>query len=506
MTLPRRLILPPNDSALERALAEAMAVPEDIAAIPARLEDRFERPADEELPFLIWEWGLQPVMPYLTDPRRALAEGRPWHKVRGTIPAGHIARGWIDVSAEFEAEANKNYHLHLTELVIGDRLEAVINLSRLSNSLRSKLYRLTYNYDIRAVRGGGRSKMALSIFGADSGHRMTPDGPILSFVDYRLAHAAAVPELRGGLDVLLGSVARRHMKIVFGVDKAGSRQEFAPPDQALPSIGLKARAGARQRGQMDVLRPIASAWAGHGRFADWQSVFIGLRPVEGGGLKIGFPFGSKVDAPGWERVYRIPDPIERVLKAAGKGALNTGPAQTVGALATSPPPRFAGHKARKSPHGQAVSPGEHIAGTGLVPSAEADRHLAASVRGAQTRFADWQSRFAYLVPVQASHARFATTRFLDQVSKPHWLHLAKVPDPIRVSLALATTGAVNNGVDITLERTAAATSAADAGQTVSTGGAAAVSKGAPVSGLTWSPDLNFSPPNPVGLFAHTETP
>lgn len=189
--LPQRALpLPPNTSPLENALAKALALPDDLANISKTIDERFENPADEDLPFLIWEWGLQPVLPYLDNPRRALKQGRLWQKTRGTIPAGHTARSWLNVTAEHEQQADKRFHLHLSQLVVGPNLEGTIILSRLSHSLRTHLYRLTYGLDHRELMGGGRSKRGLAIRANMSGIKTREDWPLLSFREYELAKAS----------------------------------------------------------------------------------------------------------------------------------------------------------------------------------------------------------------------------------------------------------------------------------------------------------------------------
>ncbi|WP_068087488.1 phage tail protein [Polycladidibacter stylochi] len=181
MSLP----LPVSATPLMRALAAAMALPDDMRALPERIAQRFNNPADEDLPFLIWEWGLGVVVNYLQDPRAALAKGRAWQRIRGTIDAGHMAREWIGVSADHEQHAQKYTTLHLDAPTSGRQSEAVIALSKASVSLRSHLHRLTYNLDHRAFQfASDHSRYGHMIYGADSGVPYSSIGPLLSYLDH----------------------------------------------------------------------------------------------------------------------------------------------------------------------------------------------------------------------------------------------------------------------------------------------------------------------------------
>jgi hypothetical protein len=186
------LPLAPNKSALENALAMALATPDDIYAAPQVAENRIKTPSDEDLPFLIWEWGLQAVLPYISDPRETLRQGRAWQKKRGTLAAGEIARAWVGVIAEHEQAKDKYYHLHLSEFLTLDELEPVIALSRLSQSMRNRLYRLTYKYDVRAAHYAD-AHYGDNFYGIDSGARPYPDWPVLSFKHN--------PQIFGGLNL-----------------------------------------------------------------------------------------------------------------------------------------------------------------------------------------------------------------------------------------------------------------------------------------------------------------
>lgn len=179
-----RLPLPPNETPLEYALAHAMAMPDDLVNLPQTIEERLENPHDSELPFLIWEWGLQPVLPYLKEPRKALAQGRRWQKRRGTIGAGHTARSWIDVHADHEQNELKRFQLHLNNLPSDNRPHEVIALSNLSKSLRNRLVRLTHDLDGRAFKINGSFVNGLDCVGDWTGVNIDGLEPVVSFASH----------------------------------------------------------------------------------------------------------------------------------------------------------------------------------------------------------------------------------------------------------------------------------------------------------------------------------
>lgn len=178
------LPLPPNASQLEMSLAVALMPPEDLRNLPADLDSRLDRPNDEELPFHVWEWGLEPVLPYLKDPRIALKDGRPWQKRRGTIGAGDIARAWIDVTADHEQNQGKRFQLHLRNLPSDNRPNEVIALSDLSKSVRNTLVRVTHQLDGRAFQVNGSYVNGLDRVEDWTGVHIEGLKPVVSFASF----------------------------------------------------------------------------------------------------------------------------------------------------------------------------------------------------------------------------------------------------------------------------------------------------------------------------------
>jgi len=195
-------LLPPNRTALDVALSETLG---------PRLLDRAlgirglkGDPADSILPWLVWEYGLEELLPWLTDPRRAIREGVLWQRLRGTPQALTTALGWIDLAAGLEEEGPGN-RFTLFQLRFGQApdlpvVRAVLRLAQLSAPARARLARL-YNliYDVRPFVPS-RSPWG-DLLGDWSGVMAWDGGPKLSFGrlhagDAALITSAAAPQFR----------------------------------------------------------------------------------------------------------------------------------------------------------------------------------------------------------------------------------------------------------------------------------------------------------------------
>lgn len=149
-------ILPPNVTTLERDLFDAasMSGVVDPALGIMRLAKLVDIP-DSYLPFLIYEYGLGELLPFLTDPREAIAEGVKWQRYRGTPAALTTALSWVgitEVEVEEEPPGVKfaEFQLKLGDIPSGANVDDILSIVDLSVPVRSRLSRI-YNehYDIR---------------------------------------------------------------------------------------------------------------------------------------------------------------------------------------------------------------------------------------------------------------------------------------------------------------------------------------------------------------------
>jgi len=149
-------LLPPNASRLERAISLAADPLTHLGLASDALIDFKTNPADSLLPWLIWEYGLGELLPYLPEPRRAIAEGIRWQRLRGTPAALTTALSWIGATATVEQETPG---IHFAEFqfdpgLVLDSDTAIANLiaiARLSAPARSRLSRIYHGYDLRRL-------------------------------------------------------------------------------------------------------------------------------------------------------------------------------------------------------------------------------------------------------------------------------------------------------------------------------------------------------------------
>ena len=149
-------LLPPNATALERSLSLSTDLLTRLGGETESLKGFKTDPSDSLLPWLIWEYGLGELLPYLPDPRRAIAEGLRWQRLRGTPAALTTALSWIGATATVEQETPG---IHFAEfqfdpgrVLDADRAIAnLIAIARLSAPARSRLSRIYHGWDLRRL-------------------------------------------------------------------------------------------------------------------------------------------------------------------------------------------------------------------------------------------------------------------------------------------------------------------------------------------------------------------
>jgi P2-related tail formation protein len=210
MTASRYDLLPPNATQLERDVSRAISSLERIK--PGETQEVFDADVFENevfanqrvlfnlrtakrttipssvVPWLIYEYGLGEILPYLGDnQRRALAEGVLWQRVRGTPAAVRIALGWIGVDGFIdESEGGSarwaEYQLGLAAAISGDALfEQIAAVTRISSPVRSRLQRVYAVYDCRRFILSHSLLSGGDLLSDHSGVRLDPELPQISF-------------------------------------------------------------------------------------------------------------------------------------------------------------------------------------------------------------------------------------------------------------------------------------------------------------------------------------
>lgn len=149
-------LLPANATQLEQALSLSTDPLSRLALSADAIRQFKTEPSDPLLPWLIWEYGLGELLPYLPDPRRAIAEGILWQRLRGTPAALSTALSWIGATATIEQEP-PGVHFAEFQLDPGQVLDSdtaianLIAIAKLSAPARSRLSRIYHGYDLRRI-------------------------------------------------------------------------------------------------------------------------------------------------------------------------------------------------------------------------------------------------------------------------------------------------------------------------------------------------------------------
>lgn len=198
-------LLPANATALEIAISLATDVEHLYSAVDAI--GRFKsHPKDDVIPYLVWEYALEELLPYLPDPRWAIRDGVLWQRLRGTPKALEVALAWIGARAtriEQEEAGGAHwaeYQFDSGRVLSDDEVARYVAVARLSAPARSRLSRIYHGHDLRRVVLDG-SRLGDALLSDHSGTLWVGDGSTrLSFgrvrkiahpVTLTLAHARA---------------------------------------------------------------------------------------------------------------------------------------------------------------------------------------------------------------------------------------------------------------------------------------------------------------------------
>ncbi|WP_265017138.1 phage tail protein [Wolbachia endosymbiont (group B) of Endotricha flammealis] len=175
------MLLPPNATKQEKALVDAT----DYKVDPSCIRGFKFRLEEETLSWIIEEYGLEEILRWVKDKRKAVVEGVKFQRLRGTPESLKIALKWANI--EDITIIKEPPGKHFFELQIGIKdvpndffVDAVVELAKLSLPVRSRLMRIFNDY-----YNVQRFILDESLFGdllSDySGVKIEKDGPVLSF-------------------------------------------------------------------------------------------------------------------------------------------------------------------------------------------------------------------------------------------------------------------------------------------------------------------------------------
>ncbi len=148
-------LLPDNAQPLEIALSLATAPSVDVDEAVVGLRGiKLRNPPPSFLPYLIYEYGLGELTPYLPNLYELIGEGIDWQRIRGTPASVDLALSWIGYSAEIEEPSIRRWRWNLFQLALDRVRDNEIDLSRiegvaqLSVPVRSYFWRGFFGYDV----------------------------------------------------------------------------------------------------------------------------------------------------------------------------------------------------------------------------------------------------------------------------------------------------------------------------------------------------------------------
>lgn len=156
------------------------------AAVPA-ITTAKENPPPSFLPFLVWEYGLGMLTPYVGNLYNLINEGVAWERVRGTYAGVRRGLAFINVTATVEPAWHgrvwwNSAQLRFPELPANDNplLENIEGITRLSLPFRSDLRRGVFQYDVPAAEADGTA-LDEAHLEEESGIRLKAGGTLWSF-------------------------------------------------------------------------------------------------------------------------------------------------------------------------------------------------------------------------------------------------------------------------------------------------------------------------------------
>lgn len=180
-------LLAPNATKWERVVTDTLDTWASLdGSIVAIRGTKIIAPPPRFLPFLIYEYGLGELTPYVPNLYDLIAEGIDWQRVRGTPAAMALALSWLDYTASIEEERHTRRYWNLFQLHLDrvrdaradlDRIEGV---AKLSVPLRSVFWRGFHGFDIRPLTFS-HGHYSGAHYGEYSGIRLRQGGPLWSF-------------------------------------------------------------------------------------------------------------------------------------------------------------------------------------------------------------------------------------------------------------------------------------------------------------------------------------
>lgn len=195
-------LLTPIGHLRERTLALACDPTPRLGDAIASLHGlKINNPPPSLLPYLVFEYGLGMLSPYVPNLYELIEEGVDWQRIRGTHAAVAQALAWISYSGAIEEAPTRRTWWNMWQLAL-DGLPAaesdlirVEGLAGLSAPRRSDFWRGFHGYDARECEAG-ESRWGETLLGDQSGVVVAPGAARWSFGRrYEIDHDMTEAEL-----------------------------------------------------------------------------------------------------------------------------------------------------------------------------------------------------------------------------------------------------------------------------------------------------------------------
>lgn len=187
---PRRTLLPPQSTPLERALDQTFPQWDDLA-------DAFTVPSvgepEQFAPWLAAEYELAQFAPYFPTTAELIEQGLQWLFTRGTAASVVRALGWVGFAGAEVDEDGAYLHINLGRPATAEEMARVAHVVRASLPAHVHFYRV-FNplNDVRRIVLDRAPRLDTAMLDGDSGV-MGPDGVKLSFGERSGATLPAAP-------------------------------------------------------------------------------------------------------------------------------------------------------------------------------------------------------------------------------------------------------------------------------------------------------------------------
>lgn len=199
-TAPRRHVLPPQSSALERAVDEVMPAWDALA-------DAFRPPSAGTPPaFVAWlaaEWELGQFAPYFPTLDALIAAALPWLFERGSAASVRRVLTWLGFADVQIEEDGAFLHINLGRVATAEEIGRIAHVVRASVPAHVYFYRVFWGYDARPIKLDAGPALDSGQLDDDSGVwvAVNDDGPVKA--SFGVRHGDTVPQAtaRAALDL-----------------------------------------------------------------------------------------------------------------------------------------------------------------------------------------------------------------------------------------------------------------------------------------------------------------